>query len=129
MFVNLTNHPVSKWSLEQKWAAGLLAGEVVCMAAYMPMVPPEASSYEVLLLATDLLKETLRKIGASDGCCLVQGECTLTHTMVNLLQKKGCLCLAATTNRESAEIVQLDGSVKKESVFRFVRFREYAKYE
>jgi len=56
MFVNLTNHPISKWSKEQIEAAKNLGGKLVCMTKYMPIVSPEASAYEVLVLVNDLIK-------------------------------------------------------------------------
>ena len=51
----------------------------------------------------------------------VLGEFTLTALLVAGLQERGVRCLAATTRRE---VVDLGGG-RRETVFRFVRFREY----
>jgi CRISPR-associated protein Csx16 len=52
---------------------------------------------------------------------MVQGEFTLAHALVRELQKKGIVCLAATTRREVLE----DTGGLKTTRFEFVRFREY----
>ena len=131
MFINLTNHPVSKWSKEQVEAAEQLAGPAICLTSHMPIVPPEDSGYEVRTLAMFVLHTVKQTLDTMDSCntyCLVQGEYTMTYALVNLLQQEGYVCVTATTNRDVVETIQEDGSVKKESVFRFVRFREYAVY-
>ena len=132
MFINLTNHPVAKWSQEQIEAAKNLGGKLVCMTKYMPVVPPEASEYEVLVLVNDLINCIRKEIDTDivNIICLVQGEYTLTYCLVYQLQQEEdwCQCVVATTNRDVVEVLQLDGSIKKESVFRFVKFREYPKF-
>jgi hypothetical protein len=52
---------------------------------------------------------------------MVQGEFTLAYALVRELQKRGIVCLAATTGREVLE----DSERVKTSRFEFVRFREY----
>ena len=52
---------------------------------------------------------------------MVQGEFTLAHALVRELQKKGIVCLAATTKRD---VLEASGGLKT-TRFEFVRFREY----
>jgi CRISPR-associated protein Csx16 len=55
------------------------------------------------------------------ACAMVQGEFTLAHRLVGELQRRGIVCVAATTRRE---VIEDTGGVKT-TRFEFVRFREY----
>lgn len=125
MFLNLSNHPVSTWSLEQLEAARELGfGEPrdVTRAGGMPLVPPEADSDEVTALARSLADEA-EALGVRGA--FVSGEPTLTVALVDELRARGVRCFAATTARVARETTGADGGVHKESVFRFVRWREF----
>jgi hypothetical protein len=63
----------------------------------------------------------IRRYATQSGDAMVQGEFTLAHALVRRLQRRGIVCLAATTRRE---VVGAAGGVKT-TRFEFVCFREY----
>ena len=119
IFVNHTNHAASNWSAEQRAAAETF-GEIVDVP--FPEIPPQADESAVAELAAENLREILKLRPAAVLC---QGEFNYTFALVTALKEKNIPVLAATSERISSEIVQPDGSSKKVSVFRFVRFRRY----
>ncbi|MBO4401252.1 MAG: CRISPR-associated protein [Selenomonadaceae bacterium] len=119
MFVNHTNHAAANWSAEQRAAAEIL-GEISDLP--FPEIPPAASELEVAELAEKNLREILNLEPAAVLC---QGEFNYTFALVSALKEKNIPVLAATSERVSSEIPQPDGSTRKVSVFRFVRFRRY----
>jgi len=124
-FLNLSNHPVACWSPAQLVAARALGlGEPADLPGGMPLVPAAAGEREVARLAEELL-ERLGEAKVELGGACVSGEFTLTATLLRLLQRCGVRCFAATTERQVRERIEADGSVKRESEFRFVRWREY----
>lgn len=120
-FFNLTNHPSSKWSDEQKASALLMVGgdgEIVDIP--FPNIPPEATGREVRKTAFDYLVKYFDDAD-TESVVLVQGEMVFTFNMVNLLQTERIRCVAATTERK----VEERPNGEKVSVFKFVRFRNY----
>jgi hypothetical protein len=111
MFVNISNHPSSKWSQAQKEAAG---GEIFDIP--FPNVDPKASRFEIAEIALLLMK----KIPDGTKKAMVQGEPTLCYALTGLLKREGVLVVVATTERR---VIEKEGGVK-ESVFEFVQFRE-----
>jgi phosphoribosylamine-glycine ligase len=83
---------------------------------------PEADSDQVEEMAERLAEEA-RASGARGA--FVAGEPTLTVALVEALRARGVRCFSATTARDIREMRERDGAVHKESVFRFVRWREY----
>lgn len=118
-FINVSNHPSSRWSSAQVQAALALASEVIDIQ--FPNVSSTASTSDVKALAA----EVAAKIPETASIALVQGEMTLTAALVRLLQKRGINCVAACSERRSVETVQPDGSTVKTAVFEFVQFRSY----
>lgn len=120
MFVNVSNHPSSGWSVPQLAAAQALGGEVVDVP--FPNVPPECDTDAVRTLGAAIVG----KIAALyPVAILVQGEFTLAFLLVSELQFLGFPCYAATTKRIS-ELEQLpDGSSRRVSRFEFVQLRRY----
>lgn len=116
VFVNLTNHPSAEWEDAQRQAALALAPGLVDVA--FPAVPPAADEEAITALA----KETGAAVPQGATHALVQGEWTLTVALLPLLQRRGIVCLAATTARD----VNVADDGAKTSRFRFVRFRRYA---
>ena len=134
MFVNFSNHPSQKWSKEQLDAAVALGGIVVDVP--FPVVPPTATCDDVRRLAEGEVAAILALVLTSDPShpivVLVQGEMTLTFGIVAMLMDsvhsthdRPIRCVAACSDRRTVEVVQPDGSTKKESVFAFVDFRDY----
>lgn len=119
VFINHTNHPSVNWNIEQK-AAAERYGEIVDMP--FPVVPAEAAIEEVQQLAEENLTDIVEQKPAAVLC---QGEFTYTHALVKMMQAAGITVLAACSERCAVEIVDEDGAARRESVFRFVQFREY----
>jgi hypothetical protein len=123
-FLNLSNHPISTWSAEQVEAARAIGlGEPVELAGGMPRVDPAADESAVESLA----REVAARAAAQDAAgAFVASDLTFTFALVRELQARGVRCFAATTEREVEERVGPGGESEKRSVFRFVRWREYA---
>jgi hypothetical protein len=116
LFLNLSNHPSSSWSAEQRGASLALAGAVLDHP--FPNVPPEADEAEVAALAAECLKA----LPAGEvTAAMVAGEPTLCVHLVAGLQARGVVCYAATTERRS--VVGADGV--KTSVFAFKKWRAW----
>ena len=116
MFINLSNHPSSGWSLEQLKAAKKY-GEVIDLA--FPNIEPSFTSKDVNELA-DVTAEGILEIDAH-AVVHIMGEMTYTYAVVSRLKSKGITCLASTTERNT--IMMPNGT--KVSDFKFVQFREY----
>lgn len=118
VFLNLSNHPSSgpagSWSEEQRGAAIALAPRLVDLP--FPAVPPGAGLEEIERLA----EETLGRVPEETVAAMVGGELALTMLLVAALQARGVRCLVATTGREVVDL----GDGRRESAFRFVRFRD-----
>lgn len=56
---------------------------------------------------------------------LVQGDFGMSYATVNEAKRLGLVPVYATTRRESSEVVESDGQVRKTLTFRHVRFRRY----
>ncbi len=135
LFVNVSNHPLSKWSHEQIAAARDMVEDAVgevCPIVDLPFpnVPSQASKDDVTTLAWGVVAEIERYARTVDGCLvvLVQGEMTLTFAIVNLLRMYDTYVrevVAACSERITTEYVLPDGTTKKESAFKFVAFRPY----
>lgn len=119
IFINHTNHSSNNWSAEQIVAAESY-GKIIDLP--FPEVPPSFSTEEVKQLVLENLQEILK---FSPTVVLCQGEFSYTVAMVEELKKNKIPVMAATSERIVSEITDSDGSTKKVSVFRFVRFREY----
>lgn len=128
MFINISNHPSSKWSEEQLNAARELGGEVIVDIQF-PNVPSAASGRDIEYMAIELVNDVYFKIEGSDNTvAMVQGESTLATTVVAMLQNFCCIkVVAACSDRDVEEIVLDDGTVKKNVIFKFIQFREYPK--
>jgi CRISPR-associated protein Csx16 len=118
VFINLSNHPSARWSPAQIEAARRFVPEIRDWP--FPAVPPEADAAEIKNLAGQTTEQVLAALpGATHA--MVQGEFTLVHALVRELQRRGIVCVSATTRRD---VVEADGGVKT-TRFEFVRFREF----
>lgn len=118
-FVNYTNHRAALWSDAQKRAAEIY-GDIVDIP--FREVPPNADEAEVARIADEELKKILAYRPAAVLC---QGEMTLMYALVKRLTCLNIPVLAACSRRESIERLCGDGATVRESVFRFVRFRQF----
>ena len=119
IFLNHTNHVSENWSETQRKAAESYG---MIQDIPFPAIPAEATKEEVEAIAGRYFDE-IREINPAAVLC--QGEFTYTFVMVRLLQEAGIKVLAACSERCTEELVDIDGISRKESIFRFVKFREY----
>lgn len=117
MFVNISNHPSSKWGEKQTEAARKW-GEIVDIQ--FPNIPPFASEEEVFDIAMEVAKK-LKNID-NGSCVHVMGELGATWYIVDYVLSSLCYtdCVYSTTERK---VIERDG--QKISTFEFVRFRHY----
>ncbi|MDD5043844.1 MAG: CRISPR-associated protein [Patescibacteria group bacterium] len=137
IFINVSNHKSSRWSEEQRKAAGEMADRILDIA--FPSVPPEATSQEVEAIADEILhriweiswanqiaplaEESDSEYGPNRLIVHIMGEMVLTFKVLEAL-KGVATCVASTTKREAVEVVK-DGSTEKNTIFKFVQFRKY----
>jgi hypothetical protein len=120
-FLNLSNHTIAQWSRTQMES---LPGGCVSACDF------EGSLIVDPFWGTDELCRFAHTIAAAifQGGWQhvhVAGEPGLVVSVVSILQTRGIACWHATTARRVVEVVSMDGSVRKESRFQFVRWRQY----
>lgn len=120
MLINLTNHPVAKWSEEQRREA-LRLWETVEDYPF-PSVGAQWDDSRMKQCAESIAAAVAEK---QPDAVLCQGEMTMTFLLVAMLQKQGIPVYAATSERRAQEELLPDGSIRKSVVFCFVMFREY----
>lgn len=130
MFINFSNHPSKAWDEEQRKAAEVF-GPIVDVP--FPAVDPSLDEKAILNLAKDSIKRINEHTTGND-VVMVQGEFTLTYAVIKLLKKTKIIKLlkktkikvvSACSERKVQELVDSDGNTTRQSVFTFVRFREY----
>ncbi len=119
IFLNLTSHASAGWSDVQRRAAEAF-GRIVDLP--FPAISAQASSEDIRALAGNI---AARAAALQPKAVLCQGEFTCCFAIVRALQARGIPVCAATSERQTKESVQPDGSTKKLSTFRFVQFRFY----
>ncbi len=118
MLINISNHPYSNWSMEQKRAAEIFGK---CVDLPFPQIDSSGDESYIKKLSCECVRsiETLAK--QQEVVVHIMGEMTFTFLTILMLQQKGIKCIASTTER----IVKETGFNKKETTFSFSRFREY----
>jgi len=124
MLLNLSNHPLSKWSPKQRGAAEGLFGAIVDIP--FPAIEPMASLEEIEKMVQDYVQLCLTHLEqhndyAEENAVHIMGEYTFTYLFVREMEKRGILCVASTTERIVTD--NPDGS--KTTFFEFVQFRPY----
>lgn len=119
MFVNFSNHPSAAWGEEQLHAAQVF-GEVKDIA--FPNVSPAADEAEVEVLAQSCVEQIA---ALSPACVMCAGEFSLCFAVTKKLLAQGIKTVCACTERITEQTIEKSGEVKKISVFRFIKFREY----
>lgn len=119
MFINFSNHLHDQWSSEQCEAAKVY-GEVVDMN--FPAVPAMADEAWIFETASSVCKQIISR---HPEAVLVQGEMTLTYSVVKILRDNGITVVSASSERCCETEIAPDGSTVRKSVFKFVRFRKY----
>ncbi|WP_027003425.1 CRISPR-associated protein Csx20 [Hugenholtzia roseola] len=85
-------------------------------------VPPDLESLQAY--AEPLLAHIRNHTQVGDYL-LIQGDFGMTTLLVSYCLKNGRIPLYATTERQSIDEVQPDGSIKTQRIFRHKRFRKY----
>lgn len=119
VFINLTNRASKTW-LDDQLKVAQEYGDIIDLP--FPNIDPDMEPEEVVAMAE---KYTAQIMTYDVSAVLVQGEMTFTFAVVSGLKRKGIKTVAACSRRESVETRNEDGSVTKNSVFRFCQFREY----
>ena len=102
-FVNFSNHPSRGWSELQRNAAEEY-GTIID-------IPFPAMTKKI--------------IGVQPDAVMCMGEFVLCFKIVQKLKAKGICVLASCSERKAVEHMEKDGTIRKESIFAFCRFREY----
>lgn len=118
-FVNFSNHPSRGWSELQKNAAEEY-GTIIDIP--FPAVGCELTDRQMEDLAERMTKKI---IGVQPDAVMCMGEFVLCFKIVQKLKAKGICVLASCSERKAVEHMEKDGTIRKESIFAFCRFREY----
>ena len=119
IFINHTNHPSASWSDEQRQAA-LAYGEI--MDIPFPGIAADLDEAQVQVMAEKALGQMLP---LEPSAVLVHGEFTCSYALIKLLQEAGVTVLAACSERQTVTTVNAKQETVRQSVFSFVRFRNY----
>ena len=125
LFINLSNHPSSKWSAKQIDAALKLSDNGPIIDMPFPNIDPEMSSDEINALSDEYVAKiiNLAKEYETDYAIIhVMGEMTFTYSLVHNLNNNGYYCYASTTKRN---VIEKENGTKI-STFEFVQFRRYS---
>jgi len=120
MLLNITNHPSTAWSINQKQTAETLYGSVIDMP--FPNIEPTWTSEQIVTLAKSYAVDIETKYTTPLTVHLM-GEMTFTTILVQLLQKNNIACVASTSER----VVEEKADGQKVVTFQFVQFRGYSK--
>ena len=123
MLLNLSNHPVAEWTQDQLDVAEHEFGRIIDEP--FPMIPPEYSGEEVLLLAERYLGICQNILGQPDkgNAVMLSGETVFCSMLSHMLLDAGYRVVCATTWRDV--INHGNGLIEKK--FKFIRFRDYLK--
>jgi len=119
VFINLSNHPSSRWA-DNQIAAAREYGEIVDII--FPEIDPTATCMEISRLADEYC-ERIREY--SVAAVMVQGEFTFSYALIKRLTSLGIKVVAACTQRNVGEELLSDGTLVKKTVFSFCGFRAY----
>ena len=119
MLINFTNHPSDNWGEKQLLEAKKY-GEIKDLA--FPKIDPNSTSQEIQLQAKQYVEQIT---SLHPKAVLVQGEMTFTYNIVRGLKEKDILVLCACSARVAHEEHLDDGQIIKNSIFKFIQFREY----
>ena len=119
MFINVSNHPSSKWTSKQTQEARKY-GEIVDIP--FPAVNPCCTDQEI----NSLVEDYVNRVMAYDApVVMVQGEFIFTYRLVSRLKKAGVKTVASQSERRTIEYIDDNGNTVRQSEFEFVRFMGY----
>lgn len=117
-FLNISNHPSSAWSENQRYSAEKY-GTIVDVP--FPQIDPDGDEQYISELKDRLCKNLYSAFGKEGYIVHIMGEMSLTFAVVSCLRKEGIRCFVSTTERNTID----NGDGTKTVSFDFVRFREY----
>ena len=118
LLINLSNHPYHLWKDPQK-AKAEVYGKCIDMA--FPAVSSTASKSDIDSLSNEFLLNILEYTSTYEVTIHLMGEMTFCFSLLQKLNKLHIPAIASTTER----ICKESNNSTKESVFDFIRFREY----
>lgn len=123
MLLNISNHPVSKWSAKQKTAAEKKFGQIIDVE--FPSISPGATSDEIRGMAVSfgnkIIAEYSKEFSKSGKTRIhLMGEITFCFALIDYLGREKYDFYASTSERISEQ----KGN-RKIVEFRFVKFRKY----
>ncbi|MCC5943479.1 MAG: hypothetical protein JJT94_00985 [Bernardetiaceae bacterium] len=118
--------PEQKTDAEQNLGIKCIAPLPDALQKKFSAVPPDLESLSEY--ATPIIAHLKAEAQAGD-VVLIQGDFGLTYLLVNFCHSVGLRAVYATTERDSIEEQQADGSIITKRVFRHKQFRDYQIYE
>ena len=114
MFINLSNHPSTRWESEQLVAATEF-GEIFNMP--FPKISPYANSSEINILAIEYYNSIAKMIGEQKDKSVVHiaGELTLCYYLIKLLLQEDYRVVVSCSERIVEEME--DNTICKKFVF------------
>ena len=119
MLINISQIPCLQWDPLQRDAAFREYGLVVDYR--FPEVSASATKEDISTIAHEVVKDILQR--NQEAVYLVKGELSLTIAIIDILRKKGCVCVTPASERWVEEI-QHGKHSQKRTRHRFVQFRE-----
>ena len=119
MFINISNHPSIKWNTSQRDAASQY-GDIIDIG--FPSIPAAFDTGEIVPIVEEYYS---RILNYKDPVVMIQGEFVFTYLLVKKLEAAGIRAVAACSERVAEETIDREGNAVKQSVFRFVRFRDF----
>ncbi len=84
-------------------------------------IPPTEDGYEHLVKFKNFILNNYKK----GDYALIQGDWGYTYHMVNFCKEIGVIPVYSTTERNSKDIINDDGSISKISLFKHVIYKRY----
>ncbi len=84
-------------------------------------IPPTEEGYEHLVKFKNFILNNYKK----GDYTLIQGDWGYTYHMVNFCKEIGVIPVYSTTERNSKDIINNDGSISKISLFKHVIYKRY----
>ena len=119
-FINLSNHPSTKWPKDQLKTAKKYSENIIDIA--YPNIPPTATQEQI----KEIIKDTLEKvIDANPRVVMCMGENITCHNFVKELEKLNIQTVATVTKPVTEKVRNEDGTERTIKTFKFEGFRDY----
>ena len=118
IFINLSNHPVSKWNEKQLNAASKYG---YIYEIPFPDIDPSGDEKYISDLTDKFLHDIKSYSHLGEITVHIMGEMTFTYSLIQKLKTDNITCVASTTRRNPIRLP--NGAEGK--IFMFERFRKY----